>query len=153
MSWSPARTTEVGLPLCPWHVSASPPALGSAGCTGGKQLNDYLPLEISFFSAIMSLGQETSLRFVNDILVSYCCWIRLPQVRRLKQCKCIVSHSEGQKSPRGLMGSAGPCFSSSCIPWHVATRLQPVSIVPSLTQTRLPPFCKHHCNDHPSNRG
>lgn len=109
MSWSPVRTTEAGLPLCPWHVSACCPAPRSAGCTGGKKLNDYLTLEVSFFSAIMSLGQETSLQFVNGILVSYCCWIRLPQVRRLKQCKCIVSHSEGQKSHRGLMGRNSGC--------------------------------------------
>lgn len=45
------------------HGGGAPPlpvpsAQGSAGCTGGKQLNDYLPLEVSFFQPLCPWGKR-----------------------------------------------------------------------------------------------
>lgn len=58
LSSGPALAPEAGLPLCTWHVIASPLAQGDVGCTGGKRLNDCLFMKFAF-SAVFSLGQET----------------------------------------------------------------------------------------------
>lgn len=161
-----------GSPSAPWYDSASPPTPGNTGHTGGKQLKDYLSIEVSFFSHYLTGARDQP---------SVCKWhihflLLLEQITtgqgiKTTQMYCFTlwrsevwygSYGGEIKVSAGLSAFWSFLGRLCFLPLLAArgrlhslargsTASASVSIAPSLTF--LPPSCKHPCDDHPNNQG